>query len=56
MSVRRSEGFWYGHVKAWRESGQARVAYCTRHGMNLKSFGHWLKKARCAQAAADSKG
>ncbi len=55
MSERRSEGFWYGHVEAWRESGQARVEYCTRHGLNLKSFGRWLNKARCAQAAADSR-
>ena len=40
MSVRRSEGFWYGHVEAWRESGQARVEYCTRN--TLDEFGLWV--------------
>lgn len=46
MAKRRPAEFWVGHVEAWRQSGLTQVLYCARHGLGIKAFGRWLRKAR----------
>lgn len=46
MTKRRPAQFWEGHVAAWRQSGLTQVSYCSHHGLGIKAFGRWLRKAR----------
>ena len=48
MAKRRPAQFWEDHLEAWRRSGRMQVEYCAEHGLNCKSFGRWLRKAKMA--------
>lgn len=37
------------HIKAWETSGLSQVAYCREHGLNIKTFGNWLRAYRDKQ-------
>jgi hypothetical protein len=39
---------WREHVRAWRASGLSCVAYCARHDLNLRTFHHWVARARAS--------
>jgi hypothetical protein len=34
--------FWRQHVRAWRQSGQRREAYCREHDLNPQTFNVWV--------------
>ena len=46
--------YWRKHLEAWLQSDTTRVAYCTSHGLSLKSFYRWERKQKEAVAAAKS--
>ena len=37
------------HIKAWETSGLSQVTYCREHGLNIKTFGNWLRAYRDVQ-------
>ena len=39
---------WREHVRAWRAGGLSCVAYCARHDLNLRTFHHWVARARAS--------
>ncbi len=45
-SAPRGRPSWLEHVRAWRASGQARAAYCERHGLNPRAFHQWVARSR----------
>jgi hypothetical protein len=40
---------WLEHVRSWRASGLSRVAYCARHDLDLRTFHHWVTRARASR-------
>ena len=48
MAKGRSERreFWRQHIRAWRQSGQRRQAYCQEHGLNPQTFNVWVGRLR----------
>jgi hypothetical protein len=34
------------HVRSWRASGLSLAAYCERHSLGLRTFHHWVARAR----------
>ena len=38
--------FWRQHVRAWRQSGQRREAYCREHDLNPQTFNVWVGRLR----------
>lgn len=54
MAARRGADYWRGHVEDWRQSGLSQIAYCARHGLNIKSFRRWRLKQQAAAAATPS--
>jgi hypothetical protein len=38
--------FWRQHVRAWRQSGQRREAYCREHDLNPQTFNVWIGRLR----------
>lgn len=40
------EQIWVAHIKAQKESGLSRVAYCRKHQLNYHQFGYWERKHR----------
>ena len=38
--------FWRQHVRAWRQSGQRREAYCQEHELNPQTFNVWVGRLR----------
>jgi len=43
--ISKSE-YWQQHIKDWKESGQARTAYCSQNNLRLTTFDYWRKKFR----------
>lgn len=43
--ITKSE-YWQQHIKGWKESGQARTAYCSQNNLRLTTFDYWRKKLR----------
>jgi hypothetical protein len=39
---------WLEHVRPWRASGLSCVAYCARHDLDLRTFHHWVARARAS--------
>ena len=39
---------WLQHVRSWRASGLPLTAYCERHSLRLRTFHHWVARARPA--------
>jgi len=37
---------WLQHVRSWRASGLSLAAYCERHNLGLRTFHHWVARAR----------
>jgi hypothetical protein len=37
---------WVEQVRTWRASGLARAAYCERHGLNPRTFNHWVARSQ----------
>jgi len=52
MATRQGAEYWRGHVEYWRQSGLSQVAYCARHGLNIKSFRRWRIKQQQVAAPA----
>ncbi len=44
MAARQGTDYWREKVEGWRQSGQSQIAYCTHHGLNIKSFRRWRTK------------
>jgi hypothetical protein len=40
---------WLEHVRSWRASGLSCVAYCARHHLDLRTFHHWVARARASR-------
>jgi hypothetical protein len=40
---------WLEHVRSWRASGLSCIAYCDRHDLDLRTFHHWLARARASR-------
>jgi hypothetical protein len=38
--------FWRNHVRAWRDSGLKRAAYAQAHGLEPRTFNHWIARLR----------
>jgi hypothetical protein len=45
----RRRPVWLEHVRSWRASGLSCVAYCAHHDLNLRTFHHWLARARASR-------
>jgi hypothetical protein len=39
---------WREHVRSWRASGLSCVAYGARHELDLRTFHHWVARARAS--------
>jgi hypothetical protein len=37
---------WRDHVRAWRNSGLSRMAYCQRHDLPVSTFHQWVARLR----------
>jgi hypothetical protein len=37
------------HIEAWQSSGMTQRAYCQVHGLNVKTFGSWVRAYRGVQ-------
>lgn len=37
------------HIEAWQSSGLSQRAYCRAQGLNIKTFGNWLRAYRNRQ-------
>jgi hypothetical protein len=37
---------WLEQVRSWRASGLSRAAFCKRHGLNPRTFHHWVARSR----------
>ncbi len=46
------EGYWRGHVVAWRASGETQRRYCDRHGLKRHSLSYWQLRLARREAAA----
>ena len=54
MTKRQTREFWERHLEGWRESGLTQIAYCTSHGLHIKSFSRWRSKAKEAAQAGNA--
>jgi hypothetical protein len=54
MAARQGTDYWREKVEGWRQSGQSQIAYCTHHGLNIKSFRRWRTKLQRAAPTAPS--
>ena len=52
MAARQGSDYWQAQVEGWRQSGLSQIAYCTQHGLNVKSFRRWRTKLQRAAAAS----
>ena len=52
MATRQGSDYWQTQVEGWRQSGLSQIAYCTHHGLNIKSFRRWRTKLQRATTAA----
>ena len=37
------------HIEAWQTVGMSQAAYCREQGLNIKTFGNWIRKHRADQ-------
>ncbi|HLP80837.1 MAG TPA: IS66 family insertion sequence element accessory protein TnpB [Nitrosomonas sp.] len=37
------------HIEAWQTGGMSQAAYCREQGLNIKTFGNWVRKHRADQ-------
>jgi len=42
----KSQQYKQGHIEAWKSSGMSQAAYCREQGLNVKTFGNWLRTYR----------
>jgi hypothetical protein len=54
MAARQGTEYWREQIEGWRQSGQSQIAFCTHHGLNIKSFRRWRTKLQRAAATATS--
>lgn len=54
MAARQGTEYWRVQVEGWRQSGLSQIAYCTHHGLNVKSFRRWRTKLQRAATTAAS--
>ena len=54
MAIRQAAEFWGRHLEEWQRSGLTQVAYCTSHGLHIKSFSRWRSKTREATQAGNA--
>jgi hypothetical protein len=54
MSKRQGQAYWQKHLDAWHQSGLTQEAYCTNHGLGIKSFYRWRRKEKESIAAGKS--
>ena len=54
MAARQGTDYWQEQVEGWRQSGLSQIAYCTHHGLNIKSFRRWRTKLQRAATTATS--
>ncbi len=51
MKRERAE-VWVERVARWRQSGQTKRAFAMANGLNLATFGHWVRQVNTGRAAA----
>ena len=34
------------HIEAWQTVGMSQAAYCREQGLNIRTFGNWVRKHR----------
>ena len=54
MARRLGQAYWQKHLEAWFQSELTQEAYCTEHGLSIKTFYRWRRKEKDAQSAANS--
>ena len=54
MTKRQAREHWERPLEGGRESGLTQVAYCTSHGLHIKSFSRWRSKAKEAAQAGNA--
>ena len=51
MSKRQGHAYWQKHLDTWQQSDLTQEAYCTSHGLSIKSFYRWRRKQKESIAA-----
>lgn len=54
MAKRLGAEYWQWHLDAWRQSGLTQIAYCARHGLDVKTFYRWRRKGDAVALASSS--
>ena len=54
MPKRRGRGFWLRLVRAYERSGLQQRTFCSRHGVSLGTFQHWLYRLRKEEQTASA--
>ena len=54
MHQKQSEAYWQEQLDGWRQSGLTQSAYCVKHGLNVKTFNRWHKKAKQHQTTKEA--
>ena len=52
MRARKSRDEWAAIVRAFERSGQSHVEFCSKRGLEVRSFRGWLYRLRKAKQAA----
>ncbi len=52
MRARKSRDEWAAIVRAFERSGQSHAEFCTKRGLEVRSFRGWLYRLRKAEGAA----
>ncbi|MCB9658385.1 MAG: hypothetical protein H6726_12120 [Sandaracinaceae bacterium] len=50
--MKRLQGEWPDHVRAWRASGDTARAYCAAHGLNVNRLWSWSARMQDEKKAA----
>ncbi|MCA9535822.1 MAG: hypothetical protein KC593_19185 [Myxococcales bacterium] len=50
--MKRLQGEWPDHVRAWRASGETARAYCAKHGLNLHTMWSWSARMQDEKRAS----
>ena len=50
--MKRLQGEWPDHVRAWRASGETARAYCAAHGLSVKRLWSWSARMQDEKKAA----
>jgi hypothetical protein len=54
MARRQGQAYWQKHLEAWFQSELTQEAYCTEHGLSIKTFYRWRRKEKDVLTAAKS--